>query len=43
MVNRIYVVDDEPARDQGRALGWDASMDLEAALFGHYTLVRKPK
>jgi hypothetical protein len=33
--------DDAAAREMGRALGWDAEMDLENDLFGVYTLVRK--
>ena len=33
--------DDASAREMGRALGWDADMNLEEDLFGIYTLVRK--
>jgi hypothetical protein len=37
--------DDAAARDMGDALGWDEGeqpMDLQADLFAHYTLLRKP-
>ena len=38
-----FDVDDTPAaRALGAALGWGADMDLEADLFGTYTLLRKP-
>lgn len=30
------------ARDMARALGWDASMDVEKDLFGSYTVLRRP-
>lgn len=33
--------DDNAAREMGKALGWDAQMDLERDLFGVYTLARK--
>ena len=33
--------DTGPAREMGRALNWDESMDLQKDLFGIYTLVRK--
>jgi hypothetical protein len=33
--------DDDAAREMGKALGWEAQMDLETELFGVYTLVRK--
>jgi len=36
--------DDTPAaRAMGAALGWGADMDLEADLFGTYTLLQRPK
>ena len=38
-----FDVDDTPAaRAMGAALGWGADMDLEADLFGTYTLLRRP-
>lgn len=33
--------DDEAARELGRRLGWDEQMDLDADLFGIYTLARR--
>jgi hypothetical protein len=37
-----YDIDDsEAARRQGRALGWDADIDLEASIFASYSLARK--
>jgi len=33
--------EDGPAREVGRALGWGERMDLDNALFGSYTLVRR--
>jgi hypothetical protein len=38
-----FDVDDTPAaRAMGAALGWGTDMDLEADLFGTYTLLRRP-
>ena len=42
-VVEAFDVDDTPAaRAMGAALGWGADMDLEADLFGTYTLLRRP-
>jgi hypothetical protein len=35
--------DSAPAREMGKALGWAESMDLQADLFGTYTLVKRPQ
>ncbi|MDH4038648.1 MAG: hypothetical protein OEX18_05540 [Candidatus Krumholzibacteria bacterium] len=35
--------DNAQARAMGKALGWDAQMNLETDLFGLYTLLRKPQ
>ncbi len=42
-VLRFDTQDDDMARTFGRALGWDADMELEKDLFAWYTIVTRKK